>query len=89
MACTIDIPAHVADVAIIVADIPQSLRKLAAANACQPILDVVVIGRLVRAAAYSFFVAIRRKCRLHSLSRVVQNLVDTEESIKFGYDKKS
>ena len=84
MTSTVRIPAHAADVAVVVTTIPQGLCELGTADSCQPVLDVVAIGQLVRTAAYSFFVAIRRKCRLHSLSRIVQNLVDTEESIKFG-----
>ena len=51
MAYTVCIPAHAADVTVIVATVSQGLCELGAADTCQPVLDIITISQLVRAAS--------------------------------------
>ena len=54
MTSTVGIPVHAADVAAVVTAIPQGLCELGAADTCQPVLDIIAVSQLVRAASMKF-----------------------------------
>ena len=53
VAASISIPAHAADVTVVVTVITQGLRELVTADACQPVLDVVAVCQRIRSVVAS------------------------------------